>query len=143
MGSHQTGPGKFFLYLVEEKGLKEETAAGKTNRSAFFIMKYVIFYEDYLDSILEIDGEAIRVFLGNWYIRKEFMLKLQDINDFLNALADFYRLLYRENLLDKEEWEDIKEVCRDKKWFKMRLETYFSSDGDEFDRWLEDYNYGF
>ncbi|MGM0653302.1 MAG: hypothetical protein ACQES4_11075 [Bacillota bacterium] len=59
----------FFKYLVE-KGLKETTAAQKTNMVIFFIMKYLFIYSDHTESILEVYDEDIRTFLGNWYIRK-------------------------------------------------------------------------
>jgi len=58
----------FFEYL-KDKGLKESTASKRTQRIVFFILDYLFVYDDAL-SILEVSGDTIRTFLGNWYIRK-------------------------------------------------------------------------
>jgi hypothetical protein len=59
---------RFFEYL-KDKGLKESTASKRTQRIVFFILDYLFVYDDAL-SILEVSGDTIRTFLGNWYIRK-------------------------------------------------------------------------
>ncbi len=124
-----------------DRGLKEITAANRHDRVAFFVMDYLFVYDDALESILEVDGDTIRTYLGNWYIRKFWVLKLSDINASLAAISDFFKFLEKQGLVDKEQLGNIQEACRDKAWFQMRLETYFKADGEAFQRWIEEYNY--
>jgi len=132
----------FFKYLVE-KGLKETTAAQKTNMVIFFIMKYLFIYSDHTESILEVYDEDIRTFLGNWYIRKSWTPRETEMNKVLKAIADFYTFLNKGGFIDKLHLQEIKEVCKDKEWFSRRLKDYFELEDEEFEEWIMDYNYDY
>lgn len=56
-----------FHEYLKNKGPNEGTAGKRTEMAAYFIMNYVFVYED-LTNILEVSGDTIRKFLGNWYI---------------------------------------------------------------------------
>ena len=47
---------------------------------AFFIMDYLFVYDN-ATSVLEVDGDTIRRFLGNWYIRKFINPKISEIKE--------------------------------------------------------------
>lgn len=132
----------FFEYL-NEKGLKETTAAQKTEMAAFFIMKYLFIYSDHTESILEVYDDEIRTFLGNWYIRKSWTPRETEMNKILTAIADFYTFLHKEGFIDKVHLKEIKEVCKDKQWFSKRLKDYFELEDEEFEEWLMEYNYDY
>ncbi len=131
----------FYEYLMENKGIKEATAAQKTNMAAFFIMNFLFVYYDFLDNILFVGGDAIRTFLGNWYIRKSFTPRVAEMNKFLRAIDDFYTFIHKQGFMSKESLREIKETCKDKEWFAQRLKSYFESHEDEFEDWLAEYNY--
>jgi len=131
---------QFYDYLSKEKNLKESTAGKRTDMAVFFVMDYLFVYDDAL-SILEVDGDTIRRFLGNWYIRKSWNPSIGQIKSCLRALSDFFTFLYKKGFMDKEELNEIKKVCKDTAWFEMRLKTYFESDEDEFYEWIQEYNY--
>ncbi|MBP9019485.1 MAG: hypothetical protein KBG04_06690 [Bacteroidales bacterium] len=131
----------FYEYL-KNRGLTENTAGKRTEMAAYFVMDYVFVYED-LMNMLEVSGDTIRKFLGNWYIRKFLRPKMSEIKSFLKAISDFYTFLHKENFISKEHLNEINEVCKDKAWFEMRLKTYFSADGDDFYEWIQEYNYDF
>ena len=130
----------FYDYLTKDKGLKESTARKRTEMAGFFVMNYLFVYDDAM-SILEVCGDTIRTFLGNWYIRKMWNLSISQMKSFLRALSNFFTFLSQRGFMDKEELNEIKKVCRDTAWFEMRLKTYFEADEDEFSEWLEEYNY--
>ncbi len=130
----------FYEYL-QEKGLKESTAARKTNMVVVFVMNFLFIYIDEIDNILYVAGEVIKVFLGNWYIRKSINPTTKEINQFLTALSDFYTFLYKKEFISKLSLDGIKEACKDKEWFADRLKSYYESEGDDFEDWLMDYNY--
>jgi site-specific recombinase XerD len=132
----------FYEYL-QEKGLKESTAAEKTNMVAFFFMKFVFVYLDDIESILHVGDDVVRVFLGNWYIRKFFHPRTSEINKFLTAIANFYTFLNKKGFYGKTSLTAIKEVCKDKEWFAERLRSYFESEGEDFEDWVMEYNYDF
>lgn len=60
---------QFYDYLVKDKRLKERTAGKRAEMAAFFVMNYLFVYDDVM-SVLEVCGDKIRTFLGNWYDRK-------------------------------------------------------------------------
>jgi len=129
-----------FHEYLKDKGLKESTVDKRTDRVLFFIMNYLFVYDD-ATSILDVYDDTIRKFLGNWYIRKFWDPKMSEIKSFLRAISDFYTFLQKEDFISKGDLREIKEVCRDKAWFEMRLRTYFESEGNDFYEWLEEYNY--
>jgi len=130
----------FYNYLVEDRGLKKNTAGERTKMAVFFVMDYLFVYDD-ATSILEVSGDTIKTFLGNWYIRKNWNPSIKEMKSLLRALSDFFTFLYKKDFMDKEELNEIKKVCKDTAWFEMRLKTYFESDEDEFYEWLQEYNY--
>lgn len=131
----------FYEYL-KDKGLKESIAGKRTEMAAYFIMDYVFVYED-LMNILEVSDDTIRKFLGNWYIRKFMNPSMPIIKSYLKSISDFFTFLNEKGFISKGELSEIKEVCRDKAWFEMRLKTYFEADGDDFYEWIQEYNYDF
>jgi hypothetical protein len=131
---------QFYDYLTKEKSLKESTAGRRTEMAAFFVMNYLFVYDDAM-SVLEVYGDTIRTFLGNWYIRKTWNPSISRIKSSLRALSDFFTFLYKKGFMAKEQLNEIKEVCKDTGWFEMRLKKYFEANGDDFDEWLQEYNY--
>lgn len=129
---------QFYEYL-KNKGLKESTTGKRTDMVAFFIMNYLFVYD--VMNILEVSGDTIRKFLGNWYIRKFWNPSLSSIKSYLKAISDFYTFLNDKGFISKEQLSEIKDVCRDKAWFEMRLQTYFDARDDDFYKWIEEYNY--
>ncbi len=103
-------------------------------------MDYLFVYDDALN-ILEVSGDTIRTFLGNWYIRKFMNPRISEIKSFLRAISDFFTFLTERDFISKEELSEIKEVCKDTQWFDMRIKTYFDAHGDDFYEWIQEYNY--
>jgi len=64
-------------------------------------MNYVFVYDDAMN-ILEVSGETIRKFLGNWYIRKFMNPSLANIKSYLKSISNFSHFLMRKVLLPKE-----------------------------------------
>jgi hypothetical protein len=131
-----------FYEHLKNKGLKESTANERTNMAAYFIMDYVFVYED-LMSILEVSGDTIRTFLGNWYIRKFLSPRISEVKSFLKSISDFFTFLRDEGFITDEDLNEIKAVCKDTAWFEMRIRTYFEADDEDFYEWLQEYNYDF
>lgn len=127
---------------MKNKGLKESTAGKRTEKAAFFIMNYLFVYDDAM-SILEFSGDTVRTFLGNWYIRKFINPSIVGIRSYLRAISDFFTFLREGDFIFKEQLSEIKEVCKDKAWFEMRLKTYFNAKRDDFYEWIQEYNYDF
>lgn len=130
-----------FSEYLKTKGLKEDTVDERTNRVIFFIMNYLFVYDDRIESVIEVSGDTIRTFLGNWYIRKFLTPTMPEIKKFLRAILDFFIFLEKENLVSEADVEEITAVCKDLPWFEMRLRTYFEAEDDEFYAWIQEYNY--
>lgn len=130
---------QFEQYLIS-KGLKENTVQKKVHMVLFFIFDFLYVYGDG-ESILFLSDDTIRSFLGNWYIRKFMQPNMTEIRGFLNAIADFFTFLKKNDLIDTESLKEIKDTCKDKDWFEMRLSTYFQTDTDGFRDWIDEYNY--
>ena len=103
-------------------------------------MNYFFVYADEL-SILETDDTTIRRFLGNWYIRKNWAPKFKEMKEILSALFDFFEFICKKGFITIEQFEKIKQVCKDKDWFENRLKTYKTAKGDIFKEWINEYNY--
>lgn len=129
-----------FYEHLKNKGLNEKTAGRRTENAAFFIMNYLFVYDD-ITNILEVSEETIRKFLGNWYMRKFWNPSIKGIKSYLRAISDFYTFLSEKGFISKGQLGEIKDVCKDKAWFEMRLRTYFEAQGDDFYDWIQEYNY--
>ncbi len=129
-----------FEKYLKNKGYNDSLIERQIGYSSFFVMNYYFIYEDG-NSILETDEEIIRKFLGNWYIRKNWTPNIKEIKEILSSLFDFFEFIQKHNLISKESFEEIKNVCKDKVWFEKRLETYKTAEGEAFREWIEEYNY--
>jgi hypothetical protein len=130
----------YFCEYLKKKGLKKDIAGEQAERVQFFVMKYLFVYDD-AESVLDVSGDAIRTFLGNWYIRKFLNPKMSEIKVYLSALFVFFTFLQEEGFISEEELKEIQEACKDIPWFEMRLRTYFDVDGDDFYEWVREYDY--
>jgi hypothetical protein len=129
----------FYEYL-RKKGVVETQARSRTEKAIFFIMDYCFVYED-VESILDVSGDTIRRFLGNWYIRKFINLTFGGIKANLNSIPYFFTFLKDRGFISKEKLAEIKVVCRDKAWFEMRLKSYLEAEDDDFPCWIKEHNY--
>lgn len=130
---------QFYEYL-KNKGLNEKTAIRRTDQAVFFIMNYLFVCDD-ATNILGVSEETIRKFLGNWYIRKSWNPSFKGIKSILMGISSFYTFLKDKGFISKRQLDEIKNVCKDKAWFEMRLRTYFEAEGDDFYDWIQEYNY--
>ena len=130
---------EFKKYLID-KGYKDILIERQLGYSSYFIMNYFFVYADEL-SILEADETTIRIFLGNWYIRKNWSPKFKEMKEILSAIFDFFEFIYKNEFISIEQFDDIKQVCKNKDWFEHRLKTYKTTNGEDFKKWIEEYNY--
>ncbi|MCD4784409.1 MAG: hypothetical protein K8T10_11365 [Candidatus Eremiobacteraeota bacterium] len=129
-----------FRAYLKAKGVKEKKAEELENRAFFFIMDYLFTYSD-TTNIIAVNKNIIRVYMGNWYIRKFMNPTMKEINASLRAVSSFYTFLHEEGFVSKDTLEEINSVCKDKKWFEMRLKTYHKAGRENFYDWIQEYNY--
>ena len=130
---------EFKKYLIE-KGYKDNLIERQLGYSSYFVMNYFFVYADEL-SILETNDTIIRKFLGNWYIRKSWSPRFKEMKEILSAIFDFFEFIYKNKFISIEQLEEIKQVCKDKDWFENRIKTYKTANGEDFRKWIADYNY--
>jgi hypothetical protein len=63
------------------------------------------------------------------------------MKSYLKSISDFFTFLNQKGFISEEQLGGIKDVCKDKAWFEMRLKTYFEAEGDDFREWIEEYDY--
>lgn len=68
---------------------------------------------------------------------------MSEIKNFLESISKFFNFLRDEGFITDEYLNEIKDVCKDTAWFEMRLKTYFEAGGDDFYKWIEEYNYDY
>ena len=129
-----------FRKYLSERNYKEELIERQLGYSSFFVMNYFFIYEDKI-SVLETEEITIRTFLGNWYIRKNWSPNFKEMKEILSALFDFFEFLHQKEFITLEQFEKIKQVCKDKNWFEHRLKTYKKANGNDFKKWIDEYNY--
>ena len=112
----------FYTFLLQ-KGLGDPIARRRTKDMVFFVMDYLFVHDD-AESILDVTDYTIRQFLGDWYIRHFPKPTIHGITLKLRAFADFFNFLNTLGYITDEELTEIKAVCKDRKWFEMRLKTY-------------------
>ena len=127
---------QFFQYLTAEKGLSEETASAHAHQSEFFATHYLRDYED--KSLLDVSGNDIESYLGDWYIRKVLNSTKSDVRAILVAFKKFFKFLYETQEIGKEQLEDILEACANPQRYIRRFETYFELD-PESETWEADF----
>jgi hypothetical protein len=129
-----------FEEFLRNKNYNDKLVQRQLEYSSFFVMSYFFVYEDVL-SVLDTDDITIRKFLGNWYIRKNWSPNLKEMKEILSALFDFFEFLCKRELITDEQFETLKQVCKDKEWFENRLKTYKTTDTKGFKDWIDEYNY--
>ena len=129
-----------FRKYLSTKNYKDELIERQLGYSSYFMMNYLFVYDDEL-SVLSTDETTIRTFLGNWYIRKNWSPNFKEMKEILSALFDFFEFTYKNEFITNEQFEKIKQVCKDKNWFENRLKTYKTTDTEGFRKWIEEYNY--
>lgn len=129
-----------FRKYLSEKNQNEKLIERQLGYSSFFVMNYFFVYEDLL-SVLETDDTTLRKFLGNWYIRKNWSPTFKEMKEILSALFDFFEFIHYKEFITNEQFEKIKQVCKDKHWFEHRLKTYKTAEGNAFKKWIDEYNY--
>ena len=125
---------------MKNKGLKKGDVNKQTDKAIFFVMEYLFVYDN-ANSILEVSDITIRKFLGNWYIRKVWGINISTMKDYLTAISNFYEFLFEKGFISQERLSKIQEVCKDVDWFEMRLRTYRTAIGKDFEKWIEEYDY--
>lgn len=129
-----------FASYLDKKGYKDSLIERQVMNCSYFVMDYYFVYgDDY--TVLSANDHIIRKFLGNWYIRKNWSPNLKEMKEILSAIYDFFEFIYENGFFTKDQFEDIKQVCKDKDWFEKRLKTYKTADGEKFRKWIEEYNY--
>ena len=129
-----------FEKYLQDKEKSENIIERQLSNISFFVFNYFFIYDDDLN-ILDTNETTIRKFLGNWYIRKSFGTKFKTIKEILSALYDFFQFVKENGFITPEQFDEIKQVCKDKEWFENRLKTYKTVDRDGFREWIEEYNY--
>lgn len=121
-----------FIKYLRNKDYKDNLIERQVVFSSYFVMNYFFVYADEL-SILETDDTIIRRFLENWYIRKNQSPKFKEMKEILSALFDFFEFIHKMEFITIEQFENIKQVCKDKDWFENRLNTYKTVDHKDFE----------
>ncbi|NQU55323.1 MAG: hypothetical protein HQ522_22625 [Bacteroidetes bacterium] len=129
-----------FKKYLSSKNYKDELIERQLGYSSYFMMNYFFVYDDEM-SILATDDTTIRTFLGNWYIRKNLSPNFKEMKEILSALFDFFEFICKKEFITVEQFEKIKQVCKDKDWFENRLKTYKTTDRNAFKEWIDEYNY--
>lgn len=129
-----------FEKYLSNKDYKKNLIERQLGYSSYFVMNYFFVYADDL-SVLETNDTTIRKFLGNWYIRKNRSPKFKEMKEILSALFDFFEFICINEFITIGQFENIKQVCKDKNWFENRLKTYKTADGNDFKKWIDEYNY--
>nr|WP_280516887.1 SEC-C metal-binding domain-containing protein [Lederbergia sp. NSJ-179] len=114
----------FSTDLSENQGLKIETVNRHVRRLGFFAEIYLYHRGVNLE---EIHADYIIDFLGDYYIRKVLDSKQSDIAPYLTSFKKFAKFAYENGYLSKEDFDEIKMVCKQKEFFLHRFDTYFSS----------------
>ncbi|WP_457556952.1 hypothetical protein [Candidatus Harpocratesius sp.] len=122
---------KFEDYLTIEKKLKSETIDKKTSIISFFYEIYLDGYEEM--HILDVDGDIIEDFLGNWYIRKVLSSKKSDVVDILSSFKKFYKFLLDRGYIKQDQYEEILAECKNPKKYYRRFDSYSKIDFDQDD----------
>ena len=129
-----------FRKYLSSKNYKDELIERQLGYSSYFMMNYFFVYDNEM-SILATNETTIRTFLGNWYIRKNWSPNFKEMKEILSALIDFFEFTYKNEFITIEQFEKIKQVCKDKNWFENRLKTYKTTNTEGFRKWIEEYNY--
>jgi hypothetical protein len=129
-----------FRKYLNGKNYKDELIERQLGYSSYFMMNYFFVYEGKI-SVLETEEFTIRTFLGNWHIRKNWSPNSKEMKEILSALFDFFEFAYNKEFITIEQFEKIKQVCKDKEWFEHRLKTYKTANGNDFKKWIDEYNY--
>ncbi len=119
----------FFNELVES-GLKITTAEKHTTNAALFLIQYHVVY--FLEGISSIRAEKIYDFLGLWYFQCINNPNPTDINAIITSLKKLFTFLYQRGKLSREQLNELKDVCKDKKYFQSRYHEFMEGKMGEF-----------
>jgi len=129
----------FFGFLVDVKNLSKSRAGDLERGALFFLHNYLIPYRG--DNLFLPERNTTRRFLGNWYPRKSMSPNMDEISLLLEAVAAFYAYLFHLGLTPRKKAEEIISECKDREFYRERLQSYREARGNKFHQWAGEYDY--
>lgn len=129
----------FYNYCID-KGMPIPVASRKVHILDNYLVGFIVRYS--ANKPICIDAEnALRTYLGNFYIRKDIHPTIYYINLFLDAVFEFYSYMFERKYIEKSLMQEFENECKNREYYYNRWETYFST--TYFENWVEEYNYDF
>ncbi len=113
-----------FTQYLQNKGLKFETTSRHVENIVEFACNYLCSID--FQSLTNLTANAVRVYLGTWYIQHWFNCSKKDIHQNLVAFKKFSKYLQIKKIISAELRREIYETCKDKDYFLRRLTEYNS-----------------
>lgn len=116
-----------------ESGLSEHEATLLANSADFYLRDYLIGARQL--NLLESDSGVVRKFAGNWYIVTTMEPVIEEIEEHLNGIREFYRFLCRKNAVEASFCTLIEQDCADLQFYKERIDSFWEIKADGYYQW--------
>lgn len=116
-----------------ESGLSEHEATLLANSADFYLRDYLIGARQL--NLLESDSGVVRKFAGNWYIVTTMEPVIEEIEEHLNGIREFYRFLCRKNTVEASFCTLIEQDCADLQFYKERIDSFWEIKADGYYQW--------
>lgn len=114
-------------------GLSEHEATLLANSADFYLRDYLIGARQL--NLLESEPGVVRKFAGNWYIVTTMEPVIEEIEEHLNGIREFYRFLNNNSAIDASFLAAIEADCADLQFYKARIESFWDIKDDGYYQW--------
>jgi len=140
---------EYFEKFLQEQGLSKKTIYKHLSNLDFYANDYLInygIYEDENGNLIVptiIDGvhpSFIDDFLGNFFIRKCMWSRENTIKENITAFKKLYTFLEQEDVLEKEDVDELKKVIKEQKDEWIRKVNLYNNPNTSFEEVMDEFS---
>lgn len=114
-------------------GLSEHDATLLASSADYFVRDYLIGVRQL--NLLEIEGQEVRRFAGNWYIINTLEPDIAELEVHLKGVCDFFRYLAENGNISYEVFAGIESNCASLEFYRGRIESFWDIESDGYFEW--------
>lgn len=126
---------RLYQDLVKQGGISPQRAGEACHGADYFLREFVI--ADRRKNLFVVEASLILQFAGHWYIIRAPEPSLKELTGILCGTADFYRFLFRQQLITEEQVSGIVSQCQEFDYYQRRIEAFWAIEGDGYDTWRQ------
>lgn len=126
---------KCFYVQLQSRGLTPQMSSDMTSRADYYLRNYVIDFTR--RNIVRPKSGLISGFAAIWFITNTLDPEFPELELHLEAIAEFYRFLHRQQFISDMELAALEEEIGRSGFYRQRIESFLAIADDGYIAWKE------